>query len=107
MAEEAHEVEKILQKRTYYRKPQYLVKWKGYPLSEATWYAAPVYRLAAPVLLAAALHRCLFYQACLLHSTIVHPPSAVSASRRPVLHQAHPQRRTCLCPPRHRPSLLL
>ena len=37
MAEEAHEVEKILQKRTYYRKPQYLVKWKGYPLSEATW----------------------------------------------------------------------
>ena len=40
------------------------------------------YRLAAPVLLAAALHRCFFYHACLLHSAIVRPPSATTDVRR-------------------------
>ncbi|CAG8831910.1 9827_t:CDS:1, partial [Racocetra persica] len=32
-----YEVEAILDKRTYYRCLQYLVKWKGYPLYDATW----------------------------------------------------------------------
>jgi hypothetical protein len=31
------EVERILDKRIRYRKPEYLVKWKGYPLHDATW----------------------------------------------------------------------
>ena len=35
-SEPEFEVEKVLDKRTYYRKPQYLIKWKGYPLHEAT-----------------------------------------------------------------------
>ena len=30
-------MDEILDKRTYYQKLQYLVKWKGYPLHEATW----------------------------------------------------------------------
>ncbi|CAG8736172.1 32924_t:CDS:1, partial [Racocetra persica] len=33
---EEHEVEAILDKRTYYRHLQYLVKWKGHPLYDAT-----------------------------------------------------------------------
>jgi len=35
--EEEYEVEEILDKRTRYGKIQYLIKWKGYPLSEASW----------------------------------------------------------------------
>jgi len=35
--EEEYEVEQILDKRTRYGKTQYLIKWKGYPLSEASW----------------------------------------------------------------------
>jgi len=35
--EEEYEVEEILDKRKHYGKVQYLVKWKGYPLSEASW----------------------------------------------------------------------
>ena len=35
--EEHYEVEEILDKRTHYGKTQYLVKWKGYPLTEASW----------------------------------------------------------------------
>jgi len=31
------EVEAILDKRLYYGRPQYLVKWKGYPDHDATW----------------------------------------------------------------------
>ncbi|CAG8754581.1 6705_t:CDS:1, partial [Racocetra persica] len=33
---EEHEVKAILDKRTYYRRLQYLVKWKGHPLYDAT-----------------------------------------------------------------------
>ena len=32
-----YEVEAILDKRIHRRKPQYLVKWKGYHESESTW----------------------------------------------------------------------
>jgi len=32
-----YEVQAILDKRTYYRKIQYLVHWKGYPAYDATW----------------------------------------------------------------------
>ncbi|CAG8676424.1 8382_t:CDS:2, partial [Racocetra persica] len=32
-----HEVKAILDKRTYYRHLQYLVKWKDHPLYNATW----------------------------------------------------------------------
>jgi hypothetical protein len=32
-------VEKILKRRRYRRKVEYLVAWKGYPLHEATWEA--------------------------------------------------------------------
>jgi len=35
--DEEYEVEKILDKRKHYGKIQYLIKWKGYPLSEASW----------------------------------------------------------------------
>ena len=35
--EEQYEVEKILDKRTYRRQVQYLVKWQGYPDSDNTW----------------------------------------------------------------------
>ena len=35
--EEEYEVENILDKRTHYHKSQYLVKWTGYPLYDATW----------------------------------------------------------------------
>ncbi|CAD6922683.1 unnamed protein product [Tilletia controversa] len=35
-----YEVETILAKRTYRRQVQYLVKWVGYPLHDATWEAA-------------------------------------------------------------------
>ncbi len=35
--EEEFEVEKIIGKRKYKNKIKYLVKWKGYPESEATW----------------------------------------------------------------------
>ena len=35
--EEEYEVEQILDKRTLRKKVQYLVKWIGYPLHDATW----------------------------------------------------------------------
>ncbi len=35
--EEEFFVEEILDIRTYRSKPQYLVKWQGYPVHEATW----------------------------------------------------------------------
>jgi len=35
--DEEYEVEEILDKRKHYGKTQYLIKWKGYPLSEASW----------------------------------------------------------------------
>ena len=35
--QEEYEVEKILDKRIIRKKPQYLVKWLGYPLYDATW----------------------------------------------------------------------
>jgi hypothetical protein len=35
--EEEYEVETILDKRLIRNKPQYLVKWSGYPLHDATW----------------------------------------------------------------------
>ena len=34
---EEYEVETILEKRTLRNRPQYLVKWLGYPLHDATW----------------------------------------------------------------------
>ena len=34
--EEEYEVEEILDKRKHYGKTQYLIKWKEYPLSEAS-----------------------------------------------------------------------
>ncbi|OUM69755.1 hypothetical protein PIROE2DRAFT_37875 [Piromyces sp. E2] len=47
--EEEYEVEEILDQRKHYRKIQYLVKWKGYPLSEASW--EPEENLNCPKLL--------------------------------------------------------
>jgi hypothetical protein len=47
--EEEYEVEKILDKRKHYGKTQYLIKWKGYPLSEASW--EPEENLNCPKLL--------------------------------------------------------
>jgi hypothetical protein len=35
--QEEYEVEKILDKRIIHKKPQYLVKWFGYPLYDSTW----------------------------------------------------------------------
>src|SRR5271170_19765 len=35
--QEEYEVETILDKRTIHKRPQYLIKWKGYPLHDATW----------------------------------------------------------------------
>jgi len=35
--EEEFEVEEILDVRKHYGKTQYLIKWKGYPLSDASW----------------------------------------------------------------------
>jgi len=35
--EEEYEVETILDKKLHHNKPLYLVKWKGYPLHDATW----------------------------------------------------------------------
>jgi hypothetical protein len=35
--EEEYEVEEIINDRTYRRKRQYLIKWKGYPASENSW----------------------------------------------------------------------
>jgi len=49
--EEEYEVEEILDKRKHYKKIQYLVKWKGYPLSEASW--EPESNLNCPELLKA------------------------------------------------------
>ncbi|KAJ9071787.1 M-phase phosphoprotein 8 [Entomophthora muscae] len=34
---EEYEVEYIHSNQTHYQKPQYYVKWKGYPLEESTW----------------------------------------------------------------------
>jgi hypothetical protein len=34
---EEYEVKTILDKRTLRNRPQYLVKWLGYPLHDATW----------------------------------------------------------------------
>ena len=34
---EEFEVEENLDVRKHYRKTQYLIKWKGYPLSDASW----------------------------------------------------------------------
>ncbi len=34
---EEFEVEKVLQKRVYRNRVEYLVLWKGYPPHEATW----------------------------------------------------------------------
>ena len=47
--EEEYDVEKILDKRTYYGKIQYLIKWKGYPISESSW--EPKSNLNCPELL--------------------------------------------------------
>ncbi len=47
--EEEYEVEEILDKRKHYGKIQYLIKWKGYPLSEASW--EPETNLNCPELL--------------------------------------------------------
>ena len=47
--EEEYEVEQILDKRKHYGKTQYLIKWKGYPLSEASW--EPEENLNCPELL--------------------------------------------------------
>ncbi len=47
--EEEYEVEEILDKRKHYGKVQYLIKWKGYPLSEASW--EPESNLNCPELL--------------------------------------------------------
>ena len=41
---EEYEVDMILDKRIIYRKAQYLIKWTGYPLHDATW--EPVENLA-------------------------------------------------------------
>ena len=35
--EKEFEVESVLSKRIHRRKPQYLVKWKGYPTRNSTW----------------------------------------------------------------------
>jgi len=37
MNQEEYEVETILDKRIIRKKPQYLIKWLGYPLHDATW----------------------------------------------------------------------
>jgi len=47
--EKEYKVEQILDKRTHYGKIQYLIKWKGYPLSEASW--EPEENLNCPKLL--------------------------------------------------------
>ncbi|RPA70926.1 hypothetical protein BJ508DRAFT_198581, partial [Ascobolus immersus RN42] len=36
-AHHEYEVEQIVKKRTHYGVIQYLVKWKGYPVEQATW----------------------------------------------------------------------
>ena len=35
--QEEYEVETILDKRILRKKPQYLIKWLGYPLHDTTW----------------------------------------------------------------------
>ena len=47
--DDEYEVEEILGERKHYRKTQYLLKWKGYPLSEASW--EPEANLNCPELL--------------------------------------------------------
>jgi Chromo (CHRromatin Organisation MOdifier) domain len=37
IGEEVYEVENILRHRKWGRKHEYYVKWKGYPISEASW----------------------------------------------------------------------
>ena len=44
-------IERILNKRTHRRRVQYLVKWSGYPLSEASWEPRTALLESAPSLL--------------------------------------------------------
>ena len=37
LQQDEYEVEDVLDKRIIRKKTQYLVKWKGYPLHDATW----------------------------------------------------------------------
>ena len=46
---EEYELEEILDQRKHYGKIQYLIKWKGYPLSESSW--EPEENLNCPELL--------------------------------------------------------
>ena len=47
-----YHVEQILKKRKHYNKFQYLVKWTGYPISEASWESATKMRADIPELVA-------------------------------------------------------
>ena len=45
--EEDFVVEAVLGKKTVKGKPQFLLKWRGYPASEATWCARRTFRCTA------------------------------------------------------------
>ena len=47
--EEDFVVEAVLGKKTVKGKPQFLLKWRGYPASEATWCARRTFRCTAAV----------------------------------------------------------
>ena len=49
--EEDFVVEAVLGKKTVKGKPQFLLKWRGYPASEATWCARRTFRCTAAELL--------------------------------------------------------